>query len=246
MKRALLAVFVLALAACGGGVKSDVKGANPQEAARINTQMGIDYYSRGDADLALEKLKRAVQQDPNLVIAHSTLALVYVALGNDKLAEKSYRKALSLDSDNGDVDNNFGVFLCARNRALEAEKYFTAAAQSRKYATPAAAWTNAGVCLRDIEPERSERYFRAALEINPNFADALANMAWISFKKQDWWRTRAFLQRYELTAKPNADMLWLGVQTERQLGDAAAAARYERRLKSDFPQSEQAAKLSPQ
>lgn len=237
-------LILLPLAACS--VRSDIKGANLQEAARINTQMGVDYYSRGDNDLALEKLKRATEQDPKLVGAHASLALVYVALGNDKLAEKSYRKALSLDSDNGDVENNFGVFLCARNRASEAERYFVAAAQSKKYATPAAAWTNAGVCFRTLDPERSERYFRAALEINPAFPDALANMAWLMYQKRDYWRARAFLQRYELASKLNAEMLGIGLQIERELGDTAAIQRYERRLRSEFPQSEQAVKLLKQ
>lgn len=241
MKRTAIIGAALLLAACG--VKSDIKGANLQEAARINTQMGIDYFTRGENDLALEKLKRATEQDPRLVTAHTTLALVYVSVGNDKQAEKSYRKALVIDSANGDVANNFGVFLCARNRMAEAERYFAVAAQDKKYATPAAAWTNAGVCFRATDPDRAERYFRAALEVNPAFPDALANMVWVTFQKQDYWRARAFLQRYELVSKLNAEMLELGLRIERELGDTGAVERYERRLKTDFPQSEQAVKL---
>ena len=241
MKALLGICAVLLLTACS--VKSDIKGADLQEAARINTRMGVDYYSRGDYDLAVEKLKRATEQDPKLVPAYASLALAYVAVGNDKQAEKAYRRALSLDSDNGEVENNFGVFLCARNRAGEAERYFTAAAQSKKYGTPAAAWTNAGVCFRSIDVDKSERFFRAAIEANPAFPDALASMTWLMIQKRDFWRARAFLQRYELVAKPTAEMLELGMQIERELGDDVAVRRYERRLKADFPQSEQAVKL---
>lgn len=244
MKHFAVALLTLMLAACAA--RSDISGANLHEAARINAQLGIDYFRKGELNLAIEKLQRAIDQNPNLVLAHSSLALVYSRRGDTKLAEKEYRIAAALEPNNADVQNNFGVFLCAQERIVEAERYFISAAQTPQYKTPQAAWTNAGVCLRKTQPERAESYFRKALELAPDFADALSNMAWLTFQKQDYWRTRAFLQRYELNSQATAETLWVGALTERKLGDAAAATRYERRLRSEFPASEEAANLPKQ
>ena len=53
----------------------------------------------------------------------------------------------------------------------------------------------------------AERYFRAALETNREFPDALANLAYLSVQKQDYLRGRAFLQRYELVGPVTAEMV---------------------------------------
>lgn len=242
-KPALLLILGLGATACA--TDPDLRGVNnPQEASRINTQLGVDYFRKGENAAALDKLRRATVQDPGNAVAQSTLALVQTQLGDFKAADKAYRNALAIDASNPDVQNNYGVFLCGRGRLGEAEQMFTAAAQNKKYSTPAAAWTNAGVCLRKADPERAELMFRNALEADPRFADALANMAWVTWQDQDYLRTRAFLQRYEQVAQPTAETLWIGAQTERALGDSAAAQRYERRLKAEFPESEEASRLS--
>jgi type IV pilus assembly protein PilF len=246
VKRIRAGVFCVALclSACGGN--SDVKSANLAEAARINTQLGIDYMRKGEMDLAEEKLKRAIEDDPGMAQAHSTLAYVYSRRGDSVLAEKEYRKALSLDSENPSARNNFGVFLCGQGKLDEAEGYFLGAAKDPHYTTPEAAWTNAGVCLRKADMDKAERYFRAALEINHDFPDALANMAWISCKKKDWWRASAFLQRYEQVGAATPESLWVGAQTTSNLGDKAAANKYIKRLKTEFPESDEAGQVSKQ
>ena len=243
MKKFLFLSALLLGACAADQSKSDIKGANPTEAARINTQLGIDYFRRGELDSALLKLKRAISEDPNLPLAHSSLALVYSRLGENEQAEKEYRKALSLEQQNPEARNNFGVFLCAQGKLAEADRYFLDAAQDPHYTTPEAAWTNAGVCLRKTDPDKAEKYFRNALAANREFPDALANMAWLTFQKDDWWRTRAFIQRFELVGQPTAEILWLGAQTERKLGAIAVAKSYEQKLRTEFPESEEAAKL---
>lgn len=234
--RRIAMVLLLALAGCvhtqQGGSKPDL-----HEAARINTQLGIDYMRSGRLDLAREKLERAVQEDPDYAVAQSSLAFLYSRQGKTAKAEARYRRALALDSNNPDTLNNFGVFLCGQGKTAEAERYFLDAARDKNFATPEAAWTNAGVCVRRKEPDKAERYFREALKRNPEFPDALAQMALISFERKDYLRARAFLQRYEQVGRPTPDTLRLAAQTERALGDAGAAARYEQRLRTEFPEA---------
>ena len=249
MKMRIAAALLLALSACTttemqppeGQTKPDLK-----EAARLNTQLGIDYMRKGQIDLALEKLQKAIDQDDDLGMAHSAIALVYQQKGEPKLASQHYREALSINSDDAVTLNNFGIFLCGQNNIDDAEDMFMRAAKAKDNRVPADAWANAGVCLRNSPKarERAEGYLREALRLNPRHANALATMAQYSFDKKDYLRARAFLQRYEIASRPTAQTLWIGAQTERALGDMQTARSYERRLRSEFPESAEAEILS--
>lgn len=245
MNRALCLAAALALAACtttemqpsAGQSKPDLK-----EAARLNTQLGIDYMRKGQFEFALEKLEKALEQDDELGIAHSAIALVYQRQGETRLAGKHYREALSINSNDAVTLNNFGIFLCGQGEVADAEKIFLRAAKNKDNQIPADAWANAGVCLRN-EPkarDRAEGYLREALRLNPNHANALAQMAQINFDKKDYLRCRAFLQRYEINARHTAQTLLLFARTERALGDHSSARSFERRLRSEFPESPEA------
>jgi type IV pilus assembly protein PilF len=242
MSRALrVAALALLIGACSSEPK--LRGADLVEAARVNTQLGVDYLRRGLLDEAIDKLGKAVDQDPSNAAAFAALGLAYSQSGRPDKAERAYRRALDADSGNPEVRNNFGVFLCQRGKVAEAEKLFLEAARHPRYTTPEAAWTNAGVCLLKSEPQKAENYFRQALERNRDFPDALIQMAWICHQQKDHWRARAFLQRYEAVAPATAASLWIALQTERALGHRDAALLLQRRLVSEFPESEQAATL---
>ena len=216
---------------------------NLPEAARDNTSLGVGYLREGRLDLALEKLKRAVVQDPDYAPAHSTLALAYAQHGENDEAESEYRRALELQDDPG-VRNNFGVFLCGVGKTAEADRYFMQAVKDHSYATPEAAWTNAGFCARQAgDSARATVDFREALRLNPGFADALPPLAALVFASHDYVQTRALLQRYERVAPPTAQTLSLAADTERALGYTDAAHAYELKLLRNFPDSEETALL---
>jgi type IV pilus assembly protein PilF len=251
MKRlAIAATAGLLLSLFGGCTTTET---NPdktdlKEAARLNTQLGIDYMRKGQYELALEKLKRALEQDNGLATTHSTIALLYQRRGEAEQAEEHYREALDLNADDPGTLNNFGIFLCAQGDVADAEKAFLKAAQNRENRNPADAWANAGVCVRR-DPKKlakAEDYFREALKLNNRHPNALAQMAAVSYDRQDYLRARAFLQRYESVAKATPQTLWLGAQTERKLGDLQTARGYERRLRTEFPEAPETDALTKQ
>jgi type IV pilus assembly protein PilF len=238
--RWLLVVAGLLLASCTttqtgqSGEKADLK-----EAARLNTQLGIDYMRKGQYEFALEKLKRALEQDPDLASAHSAIALLYQRRGDADEAEEHYREAIDLNKDDPGTLNNFAIFLCGQGEIADAEKIFLKSAHNPDNNNAADAWANAGVCVRrdPKKAAKSEEYLREALKLNARHPNALAEMARVSYEKQDYLRARAFLQRYEAVSRATAQTLWIGAQTERKLGDLQTARSYERRLKTDFPDS---------
>lgn len=229
----------LALAACTTTEGTVRPGVEPdlEEAARINTQLGIEYLRKGEDTLALEKLKKALEQDDGQAMAHAVVAFLYQRRGEYDLADRHYRKSLSRNDEDPNTLNNYGAFLCARGEWRRAERMFLEATEIRSNTAPEDAWANAGTCLRTHEPKRAEDYLREALKINPRHSNALAQMAELTFQKKDYLRTRAFLQRYQAVARDTPQTLLLAARTERALGDQQAARGYERRLRKEFPEA---------
>jgi type IV pilus assembly protein PilF len=238
---AVLAASV-ALTACSSSPKKFEE--HRDTSADINAKLGLNYMQQGDYDVALEKLKRALDQDPNSVAAHHYIAELYKMLNNNELAEEHYKKALRLDGNDPAIQNNYGVFLCDRKRYDEAEKHFLLATKISSYRHPDEAYENAGLCaLRIPDAKRAETYFRQALEINPLLPNALYQMALLNLNAQQYLPARGFLQRYESFAPAESKTLWLGFRIERALGNTAEAERYAQDLRTKFPRSEEAGAL---
>ncbi len=242
MKWFLSGFMLFVLAACSSTpyVQKTDEDASPQ-AALLNMQLGTGYLKQGRNDLALEKLQKALQQDPNLASAHHSIAFLYERLGEVDAAYEHYEQALDLAPGNPDVHNTYGAFLCRQNRLQDAEREFLAALDDPLYKTPEAALTNAGVCALHIpDKAKAEAYFRRALVANPRFADALLPLAELSLTHDQPLQARAYLQRYAQVAKHTPASLWVGIRTERMLGDKDAVSSYALLLKGDFVDSEEA------
>lgn len=240
MRGLWLVLFSVLLSACVSSGPERNAEYDPVEASRLNTQLGINYMRKGYDQRALEKLQRAVEQDDDNALAHSSIAFLYSRLGEPEKADRAYKRALDLDGSNPDILNNYGSFLCGREQREKGEQLLLRAAQNPRFSAPAAAWANAGVCIRRSAPERAERYLREALRLNSEFPDALAHLARLSYDQGEHLRARAFLQRYEGVAAHLPETLWLAAQNERKLGDVAAARRYATQLRSQFPESDEA------
>lgn len=239
-------VITTGLSACVTSGDMPKREAMPLEAARTNLQLASEYMKRGQNDRALEKLKRAIEQDPDLAPAHAYLGYVYEKLGKSSEAEQHYKKAVRVDGSDANVRNMYAVYLCRNDRISEAEKHFVAAAQSANYTTSEAAYTNAGLCVlkRPDSAEQAEKYFRLALQINPSYPDALWQLAKLSNQQGRDLPARAFLQRLAAANTLSAQALWLGVQVERQLGDNRSADQYAQELRLRYPESVEARNLS--
>ncbi len=239
----VLTAVALLLQGCvtsGGG-----RQASAEDAAEANLNLGVAYLRQGRPDLALDRLERAVDQNPRLAAAHSSIAIAYDQLGDDSAAERHYRRAVQLEPNNPASANSYGVFLCRQDRWHEAEPHFRSAADNPRYATPAAALTNAGVCATGAgDRAKAEQYYREALGRDPAFADALQGMLEISYESGNALGARAFLQRYLDAAPPNPSVLYLCFHVENDLGNADAANRCARQLRDNFPESAEFAQLN--
>ena len=212
-----------------------------QDASDLNYQLGARYYRNGDYDLARDRLELSLEQDPNNAIAWSTLGLTYEAIGNVRLAEQSYGRAVRVAPRDFKIQDNYASFLCRAGRPEEARRYFDKAIKAPTNDYSETTYTNAGVCMMQIPDfEQAETYFRGALERRPNHPEALLQMSVLFFEKGDHLRARAFLQRYLADNNASASVLYHGILIERELGDDSARREYTKQLLRDYPNSPEA------
>ena len=234
---ALLLLSAL-LSACAGNNRNSSSGGN--EAAEINMRLGLNYMQRGDYAFALEKLEKALQQDPNLPSAHNTIAILYQRLGEDEKAEYHFKKAVDLAPEYSEAQNNYGAFLCQQQRFAEAEKRFLIAVENPLYQSAAQAYEIAGLCaLQQQQVKKAEGYFRRALQIEPALSKSLLQMAEINYQQQNYLQARGYIQRFHDASVWTARALLLGIKIENKLGDEDAVASYILILRSRFPDSDE-------
>ncbi len=235
-----MTIIGLWLPGCGGKAREELaeKNANRIE---IYTSLAGQALAQNNLDAALLEAKRAIKVDPDNSQANDMMALVQARLRDDARAEKHFRRAIASDNRNSDAHNNFGVFLCERGRIDEAIPHFDAALENPLYKTPVRANLNAAQCLlKKADYAGAEKYFRAALALDPRSTVALYNLARLSYDRQDYLKTRAFLSRFFEVTKESPEALLLAVKTERALGSNTTAADYKFRLRSKFPDSAEA------
>ena len=229
----------------GSDYISDAERDNPgSKAADINMRLGVTYFQSGDYAAALEKFKKSLKQDPSRAATHNGIALLYQQLGEDKLAKQHFEKSVRLEPKYSEAQNNFGVFLCQQGHYKQAEQHFLAAIKNPLYRSRAYALENAGMCVSKIpDATLAEKYFRQALQINPNLSKSLLQMADLSYQNIDYLKARAYLQCYHEVAPWTPKALLLAIKVENKLGDSNAVSSYILLLQSRFPDSDEASQI---
>ncbi|MCZ2134838.1 MAG: type IV pilus biogenesis/stability protein PilW [Burkholderiales bacterium] len=247
---ALAGAALLALGACSGVAglgKGDEPPQNTSQSAeedplryraRLHTELGANYFQRGQMSVALEELREATRLDPKYGMAHSILGLVYGDLGEPLRAEAAFRQAIAVAPAEGDIRNNYGSFLCRQNRAAEGLDQFDAALQLPLYQTPQVALENAGSCALGASLiRRAENYFARLVQMQPLYSRGYQGLAAIALKTSRFDEARRQV-RLALNAQPaTPELYYYGACAERQLGDRNAENSYAQQLKSRFADS---------
>ncbi len=149
-----------------------------REAARTNTQLGLDYLAQGQFTLAQEKFERALHQNPQLPETHIGLGWLFTQKREYTQAQSYFENALNLDKRHPETLNLYGILLCQTADFERAKKIFEAAAQDSRNSEPARTWSNLGECAKQKQfYTEARQYFHAALNINPAWQPAQAGIA---------------------------------------------------------------------
>lgn len=178
-------------------------------AALVNVELGMGYLAQGQVTRAKTKLTHALKLAPKIPEPHSAMAYFLEMTGEFKDAEREHKKAISLSAQ-GAVYNNYGAFLCRRDRLKEADQAFHAAIADKNYVRTAEVYENAGLCaLKWPDDSKATEYLTTAVRRDPNRASALLELAALSVKQQKFEEAKAWLNRYHAIAEPNERSLSL-------------------------------------
>lgn len=214
------------------------------EAGRINARLAMEYLKREQLQTAQDKIEKALDQNPGDANVQLAAGLVYERLRDLKRAERHFRQAVRADEDSPEAQNAFGAFLCRNDEHAKGEELFLKAARNPLYRTPVVAYTNAGVCARSAgDLERAERHLRQALASQSDYPETYAQLAGVLHERGSDLQARAFIERYLAVAPATPAMLLLGHNVEVALKDEKAAKAYGKRLREQFPKSDQARAL---
>lgn len=245
------ALVALLLGACAGDANrsgngsGDIKTASDQttieKRASIRLQLAVGYFQENKLEVALDEVKQAIAINPTFGDAYGVRALIYARMGELKLADESYQRALRLSPKNPDMSNNYAGFLCQNGRGAEAIRYYDAALKNPTYQSPFSAMLNAGSCsIRNKQYDAAERYLLDALRLEPDHPATNAYLARVYYERRDYQRAGFFINRVKTTAKLDelgADTLWLAVRIDRRLGDKESEASMATMLRRHHPGS---------
>ncbi len=242
MKFLPVILAVLLLAGCAASSGPDRAAADPEKAratagAKVHTELASLYFERSQLGIALAEIEQALQADPDYAPAYNMRGLLHMTLREDKEAEDDFRHGLRLNPGDSEMHNNYGWFLCQRDRAKESIPHFMAALKNPLYATPERAYLNAGLCSRQAgNLKDAEEFLQRALAVQPALPQAMFALAEIDFSRGDIQSARKhFSEAVARTEAPSAEQLWLGVRIERKAGNREAERQYAVQLRKRFP-----------
>ncbi len=229
-----------------GESKDRVTASDEPEAskrARVRMELASAYFARGQMTTALDEVKLAIAADPTLVAAFNLRGLIYASLGDDRLAEESFRHALRLDARDADTMQNFGWYLCQQKRFDEAEALFNQALAMPQYRDSPRTLLTQGIChARAGQWADAERSLQRSYELDPSNPATAVNLTEVLFRRGELERARFYIRRVNGSAQlVNAQTLWLAARIEHRLGNRQGERELGSQLRDRFPQSREAA-----
>ncbi len=241
MKRFLLLALLAGCAQPGyehdtGTILGEV--SDPRNRAKLHTELASLYYSNGNLGVALEELRAAAAADTNYAPTHGMYGLVYMQMRDNDRAEASFERALRLAPNDGDINHNYGWFLCQTGREPASIKYFLQAIRNPLYPTPWRSYSAAGFCnMKMNQLKDAEAYFERALKLEPDDPGTLLQLGQLRYRQGYIGEARKLVARHNKLVSPTAESLWLALRVERRLGERVAEQGFANQLRRRFPAS---------
>jgi type IV pilus assembly protein PilF len=221
---------------------ADAAVADPARRAQLRLELASLYFERGQSATALDELKAALSAKPDLPGAHNLQGLIHASMGEPRLAEASFQRALEINPRDGEAMNNFGWTLCQQRRYDEADALFNRAIAQPQYRDVVRTLLAQGVCMaRAGRWSDAERALTRSYEIDPANPTTGYNLSEVLLRRGELERAHFYVARINAVAdQSNAQSLWLAARIERRLGNLAALQDFGRQLVERFPQSPEA------
>lgn len=211
-----------------------------RERARLRLELARGYFEQGQTTVALDQVKQSLAADPLYAPALNLRGLIYVRLGEYRLAEASFQQALRINARDGDTHHNLGWAYCQEGRYPEATQAFGRALQVPGYTSAGRTWLTQGICqARGGQREAAESSLTKAYELEPGNPITAYNLATLLHQRGLSAKAQFYIRRLNNSELANAESLWLGIKVENRLGNRDVVRQLGDQLKRRYPQSKE-------
>ena len=209
---------------------------------RTRMELAAAYFGRGQMTTALDQIKLSIQADPTSAAAFNLRGLIYANLGDQPLAEESFRRALQIDPHDADSMQNFGWYLCRQKRYADADPLFRQALAVANYRNAPRTLLAQGVCRANAgQLAGAEDSLSRSYELDPGNPETAVDLSEVLYRRGDFERARFFVRRVNsLPDVSNAHTLWLAARIENRLGNRQGVQEFGTQLRNRFPDSREA------
>lgn len=206
--------------------------------AKVRLQLAAGYFEQGQTTIALDELKQSLQTDPSFADAYNLRGLIYMRLNDMRLAEDSFRRAITLNPRDPNTLHNYGWMMCQQGRYTESTQMFNQALGHPAYIDKAKTFMALGLCQqRAGNPAEAERSLTRSYELDPANPITGYNLALMLYQRGEFTRAQFYIRRINNTEMANAETLWLGIRVERRMENRDAFNQLSDQLKKRFVQS---------
>ena len=221
-----------------GEIMTSSDMTDARKRAIIRLQLATGYLERGQLEVALDEVKRAIVADPAYWYAFNLRGLIYAQLGDKALAEDSFRRALALNNRDGNAQHNLAYVLCEQKKYSQAQQFFEMAMANPMYLDKDKTRIAQAVCeIQSGQVAAGEARLLSAYEEgtrSPLIANALAQ---VYYDRQDYRRAAMYASQANVRNSGSPASLWLAIKIEHKLGNQSGVMRYARILRENYPNS---------
>ncbi|MDD1792720.1 type IV pilus biogenesis/stability protein PilW [Enterovibrio makurazakiensis] len=208
------------------------------QAAESRISLGIAYLNAGQWERARQNLEMAVQFAPKYYRSLISFAHYLEKVEEFDQAEQQYITALRYSPKNGDVQNNYGVFLCRQERYSEAQKAFAKAIDQPYYYKMSGSFENAALCaLKAGERQQAKIWFEKAIDHEPNRPLSSVQLARLEVEDSELNDARIRLFKFHKRYGYRPNSLLTLIELESKAERPNEVTRYANVLARQFPKS---------
>lgn len=214
--------LLLALTGCVTE-STNVRPPDPDEAARLYTELGFGYTKQKRYDIAEEKFSRAQELDSQLMEPVYGLGLVRFAQGRTIEGRELIDRAADGVGNNTKLRKIIAQWYCDSRMADEAGNLLKPVMDS---GDPDAVIRWSECLLRNQRAQDADEVILSALRQEPNAGQYLLVLANRAAVQADWLRAQMLLNRYEQQVAPTTQSAIVGLRVAIALQDDPARQRY--------------------
>jgi tetratricopeptide (TPR) repeat protein len=153
---------------------------------KVLYEQATNAMKNAQYELAVEKLTRIFELQPNNADATFGLGLVYQELNNPEQAINYYLKTLTINPEDFNARNNIGLtYLKAKNYS-EAIKIFEEVVIKKPLGQKQIAYVNLAACYEAMNNQNSRKeYLEKSIADDPTYAHGLASLAYFHYQNNE-------------------------------------------------------------